>query len=80
MSMPCPSSARMCTHVLLLTQHANCLGRTPKPVCCQVLTYYTMWELYRNTNGAVGSTRMTKFVTQSGTSENIRVNYVVEPR
>jgi hypothetical protein len=46
----------------------------------QVLTYYTMWNLYRNTNGAVGSTRMTKFVTQSGTSANIRVNYAAEPR
>lgn len=46
----------------------------------QVLTYYTMWNLYRNTNGAVGSTRMTKFLTQSGTSANIRVNYAAEPR
>eukprot|EP00879_Flechtneria_rotunda_P009390 GHRR01009832.1.p1 GENE.GHRR01009832.1~~GHRR01009832.1.p1 ORF type:complete len:342 (+),score=115.83 GHRR01009832.1:46-1026(+) len=46
----------------------------------QVLTYYTMWELYRNTNGALGTTRMTKFVTQQGSSENIRVNYVAEPR
>eukprot|EP00775_Hariotina_reticulata_P009155 gene9155-9323_t len=26
----------------------------------QVLTYYTMWELYRNTNGALGTTRMTR--------------------
>ncbi len=46
----------------------------------QVLTYYTMWELYRNTNGALGNTRMTKFVTQNGSSANIRVNYVAEPR
>eukprot|EP00882_Tetradesmus_deserticola_P009700 GHRQ01010243.1.p1 GENE.GHRQ01010243.1~~GHRQ01010243.1.p1 ORF type:complete len:177 (+),score=81.83 GHRQ01010243.1:1426-1956(+) len=46
----------------------------------QVLTYYTMWQLYRNTNGALGSTRMTKFITQGGSSENIRVNYVVDSR
>uniref|UniRef100_A0A383WMF8 Uncharacterized protein n=1 Tax=Tetradesmus obliquus TaxID=3088 RepID=A0A383WMF8_TETOB len=46
----------------------------------QVLTYYTMWQLYRNTDGALGTTRMTKFITQGGSSENIRVNYVIDPR
>ncbi|KAF6258069.1 hypothetical protein COO60DRAFT_1701524 [Scenedesmus sp. NREL 46B-D3] len=46
----------------------------------QVLTYYTMWQLYRNTNGALGTTRMTKFITQGGSSENIRVNYVIDAR
>lgn len=52
-------------------------------VCCpitQVLTYYTLWNMYRNTNGALGTTRMTKFVQQGGSSANIRVNYVAEPR
>jgi hypothetical protein len=46
----------------------------------QVLTYYTMWQLYRNTNGALGTTRMTKFITQGGSSENIRVNHVIDNR
>jgi hypothetical protein len=46
----------------------------------QVLTYYTMWQMYRNTDGAVGTTRMTKFITQGGSSTNIRVNYAAEPR
>eukprot|EP00878_Enallax_costatus_P039990 GHUV01045948.1.p1 GENE.GHUV01045948.1~~GHUV01045948.1.p1 ORF type:complete len:134 (+),score=28.46 GHUV01045948.1:222-623(+) len=38
-----------------------------------------MWELYRNTNGALGTSRMTKFITQGGDSESIRVSYVEEP-
>jgi hypothetical protein len=46
----------------------------------QVLTYYTMWELYRNTNGALGTTRMTKFITQGGNSHSIKVHYSAEPK
>lgn len=59
------------------TSHLFQSTHTPAP---QVLTYYTMWNLYRNTNGALGTTRMTKFITQNGTSANIRVNYAAEAR
>jgi hypothetical protein len=45
-----------------------------------VLTYYTLWQMYRNTNGAVGTQRMTRFITQGGNRRNIQVHYEPEPR
>lgn len=46
----------------------------------QVLTYYTLWEMYKNTNGALGTQRLTRYVQQDGTAERVRVNYAGDAR
>lgn len=46
----------------------------------QVLTYYTLWQLYKNGSGAVGAQRLTRYVKQDGNDTQVRVNYVGDTR
>jgi hypothetical protein len=73
--------------VLLFKPHAAPMFKprpcSPFPRCNptphQVLTYYTMWQLWRNAAGAVGTQRAA-FVTQATSASDIRVNYVPDTR
>ncbi len=56
------------------------MGPHPATLLPQVLTYYSAWSAWRNAAGALGTKRMAKFITQNGTSTQIRVNYAPEPR
>lgn len=49
------------------------------PPSPQVLTYYTMWQLWRNAAGAVGTQRAA-YVTQATNASDIRVTYVPDTR
>lgn len=46
----------------------------------QVLTSYTMWEFYRNTTGATGTARFTRYIKQQGGQDAVRVNYASDNR
>mmetsp|Transcript_2533 Transcript_2533/g.3831 ORF Transcript_2533/g.3831 Transcript_2533/m.3831 type:complete len:451 (-) Transcript_2533:301-1653(-) len=46
----------------------------------QVLTYYSLWELYKNSSSATGTGRLTHYISQRGDSNNIRVNYAGDER
>lgn len=38
----------------------------------QVLTYYTLWELYKNSKNAVGTSRLTKYIAQDGSEDQVQ--------
>ncbi|KAL6763219.1 hypothetical protein V8C86DRAFT_2496861 [Haematococcus lacustris] len=46
----------------------------------QVLTYWTSFLLYKNASSAMGTARLTKYISQSGSAKDVRVNYAGDAR
>ncbi len=60
----------------ILYQHIR-KSRVHDSTLLQVLTYYALWEVYRNTHGSIGNQRLTKMVQQKEET-NVRINFVPE--
>ncbi len=46
----------------------------------QIFTYYTAYQLFKHSTASRGSKRLTKYIGQSGTSSDVRVNYCPDVR